>query len=148
MTGYSLAEDNSIIDYGKIEINNADDIDVIERLNIMNNGIIKLIDRVKPDVVLFEDTQLQKNTYNVSGFKTLAQLQGVIMAYLFKLDLPFYIIPATAWKACCKIKGKDREAQKKNTQIFVKEKFGYDVSEDEADAMGISVYGMKNLKTV
>lgn len=119
------------------------DEDAIERLKLMYDEIVNLINRVKPDIVLIEDTQFQQN---YSSFRTLSQLQGVIMAYLFEKDLPFYIIPSTAWKSCCGIKGRARKEQKKNTQIFVKNTYNLNVSEDEADAIGLATYGIENIK--
>jgi crossover junction endodeoxyribonuclease RuvC len=142
ITGWCLMNDNEYNSSGIMKVN--EDLDTVERLLLMNKEIINLIDRVKPNIVLIEDTQYQQNA---SAFRTLSQLQGVIMAYLFKLNLPFYIIPATAWKSYCGIKGKKRVEQKKNTQIFVKEKYGLDVSEDESDAIGICTYSKKLLKT-
>jgi Holliday junction resolvasome RuvABC endonuclease subunit len=142
ITGWCLMSNGIYNSSGIIEVKDLDD--TIERISLMNTDIIKLIDGVKPDIVLFEDTQYQQNA---SAFRTLSQLQGVIMAYLFKLGLPFYIIPSTAWKSYCGIKGKRRIEQKKNTQIFVKEKYGLGVSEDESDAIGIATYGNKLFKT-
>lgn len=118
------------------------DEDTIERLKLMHKEIVNLINRVKPDIVLIEDVQFQRN---YSTYRTLSQLQGVIMAYLFEKDLPFYIIPSTAWKSYCGIKGKVRKEQKKNTQIFVKNTYNLDVSEDEADAIGMATYGIINI---
>ncbi|SHO53690.1 crossover junction endodeoxyribonuclease RuvC [Anaerocolumna xylanovorans DSM 12503] len=117
--------------------------DTSERMKLMYNEIKELINRVKPDIVLIEDTQYHQNP---AAFRTLSQLQGLIMAYLFEFYLPFYIVPATAWKSCCGIKGAHRTEQKKNTQIYVKNTFGISVSEDEADSIGIAVYGNQHIE--
>jgi crossover junction endodeoxyribonuclease RuvC len=140
LTGWCLMVDKKYNSSGVLSVNNTDD--TIERMKLMYDQITDLINRVKPDVVLIEDTQFQNN---FSSFRTLSQLQGIIMAYLFEKDLPFYIIPATAWKSYCKIKGKSRSEQKKNTQKYVRDTYGLDVSEDEADSIGIAVYGINNI---
>lgn len=140
-TGWCLMENKKYDSSGVLSVNK--DEDTIERLKLMYEEIVNLINRVKPDIVLIEDVQFQRN---YSTYRTLSQLQGVIMAYLFEKDLPFYIIPSTAWKSCCGIKGKARKEQKKNTQIFVKNTYGLDVSEDEADAIGLATYGNENIK--
>lgn len=142
ITGWCVMSGSEYDSSGIIKVN--EDLNTIDRLLLMDKEIIDLIDRVKPNIVLIEDTQYQQNA---SAFRTLSQLQGIIMAYLFKLNLPFYIIPATAWKSYCGIKGKKRIEQKKNTQLFVKNRYGLDVSEDESDAIGICVYSKKLLKT-
>lgn len=141
LTGWCLMIDKKYNSSGVLSVVNTDD--TIERMKLMYDEIVELVNRVKPDVILIEDTQFQQN---YSSFRTLSQLQGIIMAYLFEKDLTFYIIPATAWKSCCHIKGKARIEQKKNTQIYVKNTYGLDVTEDEADSIGIATYGIYNFK--
>lgn len=141
LTGWCLMKNNKYDSSGVLPVDDKEE--TIERMQLMYKEIVQLIKRVKPDMVLFEDTQFQRN---YASFRTLSQLQGIIMAYLFELDLPFYIVPSTAWKSCCHIKGKKREEQKMNTQKYIKETYGLDVSEDEADAIGIATYGIINIK--
>jgi crossover junction endodeoxyribonuclease RuvC len=83
---------------------------------------------------------------NYVTYQQLSQMQGVLMAYLFKINIPFQIVEPSAWRKTCGIKGRKREEQKANTQLFVKEKFGIDVSEDEADAIGIGIWSNKNIE--
>lgn len=110
----------------------------------MNDKIIALIKNVKPDYIVYEQVQFQNN---YGTFQQLSQLQGIIMAYLFSIDIGFTLIEPSAWKSCCGIKGRKREEQKLNTQNFVKERYKADVSEDEADAIGIGYWAIHNLKT-
>ena len=140
LTGWCLTENKKYKSSGVLAVKDLPD--TLERMKLMYDEIKQLIKRVKPDCVLIEDTQFQRN---YSSFRTLSQLQGIIFAYLFDLDLPFYIIPATAWKSSCQIKGKRREEQKKNTQKYVKDTYGIDVTEDEADAIGMATYGIINI---
>lgn len=139
-SGWCLTNNNKYHSSGVLSVE--DLADTIERMKLMYDEIKQLIKRVKPNCVLIEDVQFQRN---YSTFRTLSQLQGLIMAYLFDLDLPFYIIPSTAWKSCCHIKGANRQEQKKNTQKYVKDTYKLDVSEDEADAICISTYGIVNI---
>ena len=141
ISGYSVFEDGNLVDYGVVEIKKKEN-DGIERIKLMNEEIIKLIKKVNPNFIVFEDVQFQRN---YGTFKQLSQLQGVIMAYLFKLNIGFQIIEPSAWKSFCNIKGGKRAEQKKNTQIFVKYKYGKEVSEDEADAIGIGTWASKNI---
>lgn len=105
--------------------------------------IVELIKNNNPDFIVFEDVQFQNNQLT---YKNLANLQGAIMAYLFELNLGFQIIEPSAWRSFCSIKGKKREEQKKNTQEFVKDKFGLDVSEDVADAIGIGTWASNKIR--
>ena len=108
----------------------------------MYDEITKLINTISPNFIVFEDVQFQQN---YGTFQQLSQLQGVIMAYLFKTDIGFQIIQPSAWKSFCGIKGRKRVEQKKNTQIFVKSKYDIDVSEDEADAIGIGIWAINKI---
>lgn len=108
----------------------------------MNDKIIDLIDEVNPSFIVFEDVQFQRN---YGTFKQLSQLQGVIMAYLFKLNIGFQIIQPSAWKSFCGIKGRKRIEQKENTQLFVRNKYNIKASEDEADAIGIGTWAINKI---
>lgn len=105
--------------------------------------IKQLIERTNPNYICIENVQFQKN-YNT--YQQLSQLQGVIFAILFELNIPFIIIEPLAWKSFCKIKGKNRKEQKANTIQMVKEKFNLEASEDEADAIGIGLWSCRNIK--
>ena len=142
ISGYSLFENKKLITYGILQANEIEK-NPIERMKQMNDRIIELIDNHKPDFIVFEDIQFQQN---YGTFKQLGQLQGILLAYLFKLDVGFQIIEPSAWKSFCGIKGRKREEQKKNTQAFVKMKYKLDVGEDIADAIGIGVWAINNIK--
>ena len=108
-------------------------------------SLIKLkINEHKPDFIVFEDTQFQKS---YKTYQELSQMQGVLMAYLFDLDIGFEIVSPGTWRSYSKIKGRKRIEQKLNTQIFIKEKYGIDVSEDEADAIGLGVFSSNKIKS-
>jgi hypothetical protein len=68
------------------------------------------------------------------------------MAYLFELDVGFTIVQPSAWKSYSNIKGRKREEQKANTVQMIKEKFNLDVSENEADSIGIGLFALYNEK--
>ena len=108
----------------------------------MNEKIIQLMDIIQPVFVVFEDVHFQRN---YGTFQQLSQLQGVVMAHLFKLNVGFQIIQPSAWKSFCEIKGRKRVEQKRNTQIFVKDKYNIEASEDEADAIGIGTWAINKI---
>lgn len=141
-TGYSLFDDNKLISYGILEVD-PDEKNIIERMKLMSDKIIKLIELLSPNYIVFEDTQFQNN---YKTYQQLSQFQGVIMFYLFQIDIGFCIVKPTEWKSICGIKGRKREEQKLNTIAFIKDKYNIDVSEDIADAIGIGTWSIKNIK--
>lgn len=142
ISGYSVFKGKNLVTYGLLTAN-ADEKNPIERMKEMIEKIEVLLKDVKPDYVAFEQVQYQSN---LGVFQQLSQLQGVIMSRLFDRDIGFTLIEPTAWKAFCGIRGKKRDEQKLNTIKFVKEKYGINVPEDIADAIGIGYWAINNLK--
>lgn len=143
-TGWSVVrEDGTIENYGKIDADPK--ANVIDRIIFMYRKIGELIDIQKPSFVVFEGTQYQNNA---GAFGSLSRLQGTIIALAEDRKLGFFIIEPTAWKAFCKIKGAKRDVQKENTKIFVAEKYGLIVTEDEADSIGIATWAHGNISKV
>lgn len=144
-TGFCIMVDKKIEKSGVLKIENADKLEVLERFRIMFKYISDLIEDVNPDYLVLESCQFQNN-YSV--YAQLNRLQGLIMGYLFQKEIGFVFIEPTAWKSCCKIQGRKRVEQKKNTIQFVLDTYGLSVSEDEADAIGIATWGNKNLQEI
>lgn len=102
-----------------------------------------LIEIIRPEYVCIESVQFQNN-YNT--YSQLSQLQGVIFSLLFEKNLPFILIEPTAWRKFCKISGRKRDEQKAATIQMVKERYGVDVTEDEADSIGIGLWIVNAIK--
>lgn len=113
--------------------------DLFTRINQTKNYIKELIEDNDINFVFIEDIQYQKNQ---KTYKILANLQGVIINLLVELNIQFEIIPPSRWKSWNGIKGRKRAEQKENTKEKVKEMFGRDFEEDEADAICIGLYGL------
>lgn len=141
MTGFSVFDDRELIKYGLVEVDKKEK-NAIERMKQMDEKIRVLIGKIKPDYIVFENVQFQKN---YGTFQQLSQLQGVVMSCLFELNIGFTIIEPSAWKSCCGIKGRKRAEQKENTKIFVMNEFEIQASEDECDAIGIGVWAINNI---
>ena len=143
-TGYALFENGILVDYGAIEIGRKNDI----YENILLSARIKLnelLHRMNADMVVMEDIQQQNQ--NVSTYKKLAMLMGVLLCLFQENRIMYDVVPPTRWKSFCKIKGRKRQEQKDNTVLFVKELFGLtDITEDMADAISLGWFGINNLK--
>lgn len=136
-TGWSLWEDGQLIDFGKFSF---DDADILKRIHKVCVQLQILTVQHKPDMIVFEDIQMQGMINNVQTFKHLAQLQGAIVETCYNLKLPYEIYSPNQWRSICNhLKGneKDRAAQKKLAQQWVRDRFGKTCTQDEADAICI-----------
>lgn len=110
--------------------------------------IKKKIKQVKPDVVYFENIQLQAG--NVSVYQMLARLQGELIFMFKEMKIPYKIVAPVTWKAHIGIcKGK-RDAQKQACIELMQERYGLDLfgNDDIADSLGILTYAIENEKEI
>ena len=137
--------DDFLVDYGTIELGRKTD----KYENILLSArqkISDLIQTTEADMVVMEDIQQQNQ--NVSTYKKLAMLMGVLLSLFQEKGITYEIVPPTRWKAFCKIKGRKRQEQKDDTVRFVKEHFNLaDVTEDMADAISIGWFKLNNMET-
>ena len=142
-TGYAVFDDNSLTEYGTIELGKKDEI--YENLLLSAKEKVRdLINKTQADILVIEDIQQQNQ--NVGTYKKLAMLMGVLICLFHEVNKPYCIVPPTRWKSFAQIKGKKRIEQKSNTMLFVKEKFGLeDVTEDTADAISMGFFAMNTL---
>lgn len=137
-SGFAIFIDGELRDYGTFTI--ADD-NVGERLFKIREKVAQLIADNGIDYVAFEDIQLQKDKINnVKTFKVLAEVFGVIYELVTELEIPNEAVFSNSWKSTCKIKGKTRDEQKKNAQLFVINTYGIKASEDASDAICIGTH--------
>lgn len=129
-TGYAIYDDEELIHYGIKDFGKIDDF--TERISEIKKMQNDYIEKYNPEICSIEDIQQQVNP---KTFKQLAELKGVLENNLFEKEFLYFIVASTQWKSTCNVKGRKREEQKKNAQLFVKNKFNIDVSEDEADAI-------------
>lgn len=122
--------DTQLIEYGTEDFSEYKDY--TERISKIKQYLIKLIKKYKPEIISIENIQFQNN---YDSYRKLAELKGVLENLLFEKKYLFFTIPPSVWKSTCGIKGRKREEQKKNAQLFVKKKFDIDVDEDIADAI-------------
>lgn len=118
-----------------------------KRLMKIRQKIQQLITEYNVTEVALEDIQMEKGVgNNVVTFKALAEVIGVITELLAELKISFKIIPSSTWRGGLGIKGSQRAIYKKNAQIFVEKKYSKAATEDEADAICIGTYYLKEQK--
>lgn len=143
ITGYSVFQNQELKEYGRIS---PKDQDINKRFVFIKNSVKKLIEKFNITKVYFEDIQLQGNVgNNVKTFKSLAQLQGVLIVLLEELNIPYEIVHSQVWKSSVGIKGKNRTEQKKKAQQYVLENYNIKATQDEADAVCIGTYGVNSI---
>lgn len=134
-TGYAIFINQNLEKSGIYKPNGK----LFERIHQTKEYIRELVNNNNIDYVFIEDIQYQKNQRT---YKILANLQGVIINLLVELNIQFEIISPSRWKSWNGIKGRKREQQKRNTIEKVKEIYGKEALEDEADAVCIGLYGL------
>ena len=151
ITGFAIMDGDELIKFGTYR---AGDGDEIERISKLKTWFINLIHNYQPDVIGFEDIQMQQiegkqvygndNVVGIQTFKILAHLQGILMMTAYENDIPFVLCHTATWRQHCGVKGKTRTDKKRSMQLLVKEWFDVSVSEDEADSIGICKYVAKS----
>lgn len=139
-SGWAVFDDETLVNYGKWTSQGNSSP---ERIALTKGWVAAMIQKWNPDLIVFEDIQLQKFGNNEEGvltFKKLAHLQGVLENYCYEVGRPYKIVPVATWRNFNEIKGKSRTERKKNAQIKIKRHYDVNVSQDEADAILISRY--------
>jgi len=93
--------------------------------------------------VFLEDIQLESNIgNNVSTYKTLAEVIGVITELLVELKIDYEILAPSVWRKRLSLWGADRATCKQRAKQYVKSKYKLNVSEDVCDAICIGEAGL------
>lgn len=135
VTGFAILEDGVPVKHGIIDLSKEGDVP--DRIKHMFLAIYQVIEECCPDEVVVEATQQQANPKAV---EMLSVLQGGIICscYIKKLDVTS-LMPSE-WRKILHFQqggGVKRPELKAQSIKYVKENFGLDVSEDEAEAICI-----------
>lgn len=139
ITGYAVFTDGALVQSGVFSF---DDGHVGKRLVKIRKKVIQLIEEYKPDMLAFEDIQLQAQK-NPATYKILAQVLGVLEELATELKIEYVVVHSTSWKSTLKIKGRARAEQKKNAQDYVANTYNKKVTQDESDAICIGTHVVK-----
>lgn len=141
--GYAVLETDSgaLTAHGAIPVRRGTPDEKISRVKQL---VCALIDEHQPECFALEDIQLQGNNHHT--FKVLAELLGVICNLYFERSYLYLPVPPISWKRFIGIRSNTRAAQKAETICYVAAKYGFDPSEDEADAVGIAEYAAHQIQ--
>ena len=148
ITGYSIYDDGVLVSYGTYKVNK--DLPTEQRINEMKKWLAAALAEWEPDFVGLENIQLQqfgKGQFQVEMYRTLANLQGVLIDTIFEACIDHDLAYSSTWRNYCNVgDDKGRENKKKAAQEKVKLWYNQDCTQDEADAICIGKYFVHLLK--
>lgn len=140
ITGYSVFDGEKLIYADTFEAKSTDEI---ERDLEIRDWLVQLILNWQPDIIGLEDIQLQQfdnKLVGVTTYRTLARLQGILLAACKDQNIDSIVCAPATWRAHCGVKGRARTDKKRSMQNLVKKWFDITVTDDVADAIGIGKY--------
>ena len=137
-SGYAIFVEGRLETFGHFTIK---DEDIGIRLLKIRQQVETLVNKYNITEVIMEDIQLQTNiSNNVSTFKALAEVFGVIYELLTEMNIKVTSALASSWKSKLKIKSRQRQQQKQEAQELVSTLYSVKATQDEADAICIGTY--------
>ena len=139
-TGYAIFDNQQLVASGVFQTELSDEI---ARANAVKNWLISMVEGWNPDVIGFEDIQLQQfngKNIGVTTYKILAELLGILCETCFENSWSYIVCAPATWRAHNGVKGRTRTDKKKSMQKLIKEWFDITVTDDESDAIGIGKY--------
>lgn len=131
-TGFCVfdKETKEYVAFGTVKANSKKDTPL--RIHDLERWVKKAIKEYQPNLVVIEDIQYQSNN---KVYKTLAQLQGVLINACIEENVPYKIVPSVTWKRKAGINQVNRTADKKASMTLASKVVGENVHEDTADAI-------------
>ncbi len=135
-TGISYFKNGKLIDHEIIDLKKNKNAEL--RIKEMFIGITTSISKHKPDVIYYEDNYQKINPKTT---KQLTLVMGATWGYCVQNNIAIEPILPSEWRDTIGInKPKaDRKVYKQRAMDYVKNNFGLDVGDDEADAICIGV---------
>ena len=139
ITGYGIIQNNELIKHGIIDLHN-DKNTIDNRIKKMINSIYDLIKEEKPDVIYIEEMW---NKLNVQTTKSLSYVIGAVIGFSEIMNIDIHLILPSEWRKQIGLsQGKKKRDELKQEAInFVKQKYGLNVQDDEAEGIGICYCG-------
>lgn len=127
--GYAVLNGNRVLRSGRFSLGSEE---LHYRLVAFRDILQKMIKDEKPDVVVFEDIQLQHG--NVQVYRALAYILAIAEEVCVEMNQPYQILSSSTWRSVLQFKSKTRDAAKAEA----KARTGVAQS-DEADAICIGM---------
>jgi Holliday junction resolvasome RuvABC endonuclease subunit len=136
-SGWAIGDESKLIDHGCITSASTSNI---KRIIIMRDNIKEIIKKYDVKEIVIEEVRTDYK--NAHTYKVLTWLQGIIVVAAYEVNPKINItyIQPSSWRASIGIhtgRGIKREELKKADITYVKNKYGIEVNDDEADAICI-----------
>ena len=135
-SGYAYYEDSKYIESGVIDMSKSK-LETSARSFEMAKELWRVIKKYKPEILFIEDVQQQSNAKTMI---VLARLAGMVIGYAEAHKVQVHIITPSQWRAQLNFKqgsGVKRPELKQQSIDYVKNKYGVDLPEDEAEAIAL-----------
>ena len=135
-SGYAYFEGGKYIESGVIDMSKSK-LETDKRSFEMAKECWKIIKKYKPEVLFIEDVQSQANPKTMI---ILARLAGMIIGYAEAHKVQVHIITPSQWRSMLNFKlgaGVKRQELKQQSIDYVKDTYGIDAPEDEAEAIAL-----------
>ena len=132
LSAYSWWIDGQYIESNYIDLHKIKDTS--ERVRAMGVELCKVITKYNPEKVVIEEVAQQSNALTL---KLLARIQGIIIGYCAAHNIETYIVEPSKWRATLHFKqgaGVKREQLKTQAIQYVKDVYGLELLEDQAEA--------------
>jgi len=132
-TGISIFKDGKYIEHTLIDLHK--DKKIQTRLPKMMCEICSYLDKAQPDKIIMEKSVLKSN---VATVQLLSMLSGAVLCYAAQHDIKFENPTPSAWRARVGLQQSnkvERTALKLEALQAVKQEYGLDVTDDEAESI-------------
>lgn len=137
VSGYCLFEDGEYVCSGVVDMSKSE-LETPERSFEMAKALWRVIKKYKPDYLVVEETQQQTNAKTLI---ILSRLQGMIIGYAESHGVKVHILLPSQWRKMLGFSQgpKVKRAELKQQSIdYIKDKYGFDASEDECEAIALN----------
>ena len=138
-TGYGLIQDGELVNHGVIDLHNSK-MPVEERIREMSVRLHDLINELSPNVIYVEEMW---SKLNVQVTKSLSYIIGSVIGFGTISNIDVNLILPASWRSYIGLElgKKKREELKTEAVQFVKNKYGFEVGDDEAEGICIAYCG-------
>ena len=141
-SGWCYMENGKYICSGVVDMSKSE-LATDERSFQMAKELWKVINKYKPEVLILEQVQNQSNTKTVI---ILARFAGMLIGYAEAHKVHTYIVEPSKWRGMLSYKQgpKVKRAELKQQSIdYVKEHLGFELDEDQSEAICIGIAAHK-----
>ena len=144
-SGYAIFEDQLLLESG---VATSSSTDVIKRIYVMRDKIKELLEKYDIDKIIVEEVRTDYKNAHTYKILTWVQAAMVFTAYDVNKGIEIEYIQASSWRSKIGIhtgRGIKRDSLNQKDIEFVRENYGLDVNDDEADAICIGHSVIQNL---